>query len=99
MAYAHVTEFECGDDRSAPNFDAFVSRIFEEGKPDGVLHYSAGFDDNGVFRTYQVWQSSEHRQRFVKERLEPFLAEGPVDPTRTGPPDRQYGYELHYTTD
>jgi hypothetical protein len=35
------------------------------------------FDDNGVFRTYQVWQSGEHRQRFVKERLEPLLAEGP----------------------
>jgi hypothetical protein len=99
MAYAYVTEFECGDDRSAPNFDAFVSRIFDDGKPDGVLHYSAGFDDNGVFRTYQVWQSSEHRQRFAKERLEPFLAEGPVDPTRAGPPDRQYGYELHYTTE
>ena len=88
MAYAYVTEFECGDDRSAPNFDALVSRIFAEGKPDGALHYSAGFDDDGVFHTYQVWQSSEHRQRFVKERLEPFLAEGPVDPTRAGPPNR-----------
>jgi hypothetical protein len=43
-----------------------------------------------------VWQSSEHRQRFVKERLEPYLAEGPVDPTRAGPPNRQYGYDLHY---
>ena len=99
MAYAYVTEFDSGDDRSTVNFDAGVSRIFEKGKPDGVLHFSAGFDDDGVFLTYEVWQSSEHRQRFVKEHLEPLLAEGPVDSTRTDPPSREHGYELHYTLD
>ena len=96
MAYAYVTEFDSGDDRSTINFDAGVSRLFEEGMPDGVLHFSAGFDENGVFRTYEVWQSSEHRQRFVKEHLEPIMAEGPVDTTRTDPPNREYGYKLHY---
>ena len=99
MAYAYVTEFDSGDDRSTMNFDALVSRVFAEGKPDGVLHYSAGFDENGVFRTYEAWRSSEHRQRFVKERLEPLLVEGPVDTTRTDPPNREYGYELHYATE
>jgi hypothetical protein len=44
---------------------------------------------------YEVWESHEHRERFVKERLEPLLAQGPVDPTRTDPPSREYGYELH----
>lgn len=34
MAYAYVTEFDSGDDRSTINFDAGVSCIFEEGKPD-----------------------------------------------------------------
>jgi hypothetical protein len=48
-----------------------------------LIHHSAGFDDNGVFRIYEAWQSAEHRQRFVEERLEPILAEGPVDMTRT----------------
>jgi len=66
-------------------------------QPDGLLHQSAGFDDNGVFRSYEVWQSSDDRQRFVKDRLEPILAEGPVDTTRTDPPSRDYGYELHYS--
>ena len=98
MAYAYVTEFDSGDDRSTINFDAGVSRIFEEGNPDGALHFSAGFDDKGVFRMYEVWQSREHRERFVKEILDPILAEGPVDPTRPDPPNREYGYELHYTT-
>jgi hypothetical protein len=96
MAYAYVTEFDSGDDRSTMNFDAGVSRIFGGGKPEGVLHFSAGFDDNGVFRTYEVWQSREHRRRFETELLEPLLAEGPVDTTRTDPPNREYGYELHY---
>jgi hypothetical protein len=82
---------DSGDERSTINFDAGVRRIFEEGSRDGV--FSAGFDDNGVFRTYEVWQSNEHRQRFVKEILEPLLADGPVDTTRTDPPNREYGYE------
>jgi hypothetical protein len=99
MTYAYVTEFDSGDDRSTINFDALASRIFDAGKPEGLLQYSAGFDEKGVFRTYEVWQSSDHRQRFVKGRLEPLLAEGPVDTTRTDPPNREYGYELHYSTD
>jgi len=95
MAYAHITEFDVGDDRSTSNYDAAGQRLYEQGQPDGAIHHSAGFDDNGVFRMYEVWESREHRERFVKDRLEPLLAEGPVDPTRTNPPDREYGYDLH----
>ena len=95
MAYAHITEFDSGDDRSTVNYDALGARLFELGQPEGAIHHSAGFDDNGVFRMYEVWESREHRERFVKETLEPLLAEGPVDPTHSDPPDREFGYELH----
>ena len=95
MAYAYITEFDSGDDRSTINYDAAAGRLYELGQPDGALHHSAGFDEKGVFRMYEVSESREHRERFVKERLEPLLAEGPVDTTRTNPPDREYGYELH----
>ena len=98
MAYAHITEFESGDDRSTLNYDSFVARVNAEGQPDGLIHHSAGFDENGVFRIYEAWESGDHRQRFFKERIEPLLAEGPVDATRPDPPDREYGYELHFTT-
>ena len=98
MAYAHVVEFDSGDDRSTTNYDALLSRLDALGPPDGAIHHSAGFDDNGVFRMYEVWQSRDHRERFVEERLGPLLAEGPVDQTRTDPPSREYGYELHFTT-
>jgi hypothetical protein len=98
MAYAHITEFDSGDDRSTVNYDAFMERINAQGQPEGLIYHGAGFDDNGVFRMFEAWQSSEQRQRFVKERVEPILAEGPVDTTRTDPPSREYGYELHYTS-
>ena len=98
MAYAYVTEFDSGDDRSTINYDALAQRLWDLGQPAGAMHHSAGFDDNGVFRMYEVWQSREQRERFVKETVEPLLAEGPADPTRTDPPSREYGYELHFTT-
>jgi hypothetical protein len=98
VAHAHITEFDSGDDRSTTNYDAFMERIDAGGQPAGLIYNCAGFDDNGVFRMFETWESSEHRQRFVKERLEPLLAEGPVDPTRSDPPTREYGYDLHYTS-
>ena len=35
----------------------------------------------------------------LKQDLGKLMAEGPVDPTRPDPPNREHGYELHYTTD
>jgi len=96
LAYAYITEFESGDDRSTRNYDALNDRILTEGSPGGLIYHCAGFDDNGVFRIIEVWQSSDQRERFREERLEPLMAEGPADPSRTAPPNRDYGYELHY---
>ena len=98
MAYAYVTEFDSGDDRSTMNYDALVKRVLGDSQPDGLVHHSAGFDDNGVFRTYEVWRDKEERERFIKEKLEPAMAEGLADPTRSDPPHREYGYELHFTS-
>lgn len=99
MAYAYITEFDSGDDRSTMNYDALAQRFLGEGQPEGLIHHSAGFDDNGVFRTYEAWQSREQRERFVNEKVMPFFeAEGLADPTRSDPPHREYGYELHFTT-
>ena len=99
MAYAHITEFDSGDDRSTVNYDTLMERINADGDPDGLIHHSSGFDENGVFRIYEVWTSSDKQQQFVENRLAPILAEGPVDTTRTDPPTREYGYELHYSSE
>ena len=98
MAYAYITEFDSGDDRSTTNYDALNRRISEDGQPEGLIYHCAGFDDNGVFRSFEAWQSREHRQRFLEERLQPLMAEGPADPTRTDPPNHEYGFELHYSS-
>lgn len=98
MAYAHITEFDSGADRSTTNYDALNQRVNEQEQPEGMIYRCAGFDEKGVFRMFEAWQSSEHRQRFIRERLEPLMAEGPADPTRTDPPSREYGYELHYSS-
>jgi hypothetical protein len=97
VAYAHITEFDFGGDRNTVNYDALGARMFDLGRSGGAIHHSSGFDDNGVFRMYEVWESREHRARFVEEILEPLLAGGPADATHPYRPDHEYGYELHST--
>jgi hypothetical protein len=95
MPYAHITEFDFGEDRNTVNYDALGARLFELGRPSGAIHHSAGFDDAGVFRIYEVWESRAHRARFAADTLEALIADGPADPAHPYRPDREYGYELH----
>ena len=95
MTYAHITEFEFGDDRNTVNYDALGARLFELGRSSGAIHHSAGFDDNGVFRMYEVWESRDHRARFFEDTVQPLVAEGPADATHPYRPDREFGYQLH----
>jgi hypothetical protein len=95
MAYVHITEFDFEDDRDTVNYDALGARLFDLGQPVGAIHHSAGFDDNGVFRMYEVWESRDHRARFVEQTLQPLIVDGPADPSHPYRPDREYGYELH----
>jgi hypothetical protein len=95
MPYAHITEFDFGDDRNTVNYDALGARLFDLGQPVGALHHSAGFDDHGVFRIYEVWKSLGQRVRFVEQTLQSLISEGPADPSHPYRPDREYGYELH----
>lgn len=47
MAYAHIIDFDCGEDRSTTNDDEVGARLYALGQPEGALHHSAGFDDKG----------------------------------------------------
>ncbi|HET6848405.1 MAG TPA: hypothetical protein VFH74_06075 [Gaiellales bacterium] len=42
--------------------------------PDGLIMHSAGPTEDGWY-VYDVWESKEHLQRFVQERLMPALQE------------------------
>ena len=95
MAYAHITEFDFGDDRDTVNYDALGARLFDLGQSLGAMHHSSGFDENGLFRIYEVWESRGHRARFVEQTVKPLVAQGPADAAHPYRPDREYGYELH----
>jgi hypothetical protein len=99
MAVAFVQEFaiDPDGDRSTTNYDAIQERLdTRNNPPDGGLFHSAGFDEEaGVFRIFDVWETREHAQRFIDERVMPIVNEVTAGRPDAGPPRRAYFYELH----
>jgi hypothetical protein len=98
MAVAFIQEFEIqGDDRSTTNYDAINERLnAREDRPEGGIAHTAGFDeDAGVFRIFDVWETREDGERFIRERLMPLLEEMRAGAPDLRPPDREGWYELH----
>jgi hypothetical protein len=96
MAVAFIQEFPVQtDDRSTKNYDAVAERIGRAVPQGGVVH-TAGFDEEaGVFRIFDVWESREAAERFLKEQLQPVLEELLAGRDDAPPPAREYFYELH----
>jgi hypothetical protein len=102
VAIAYLQEFAINDgDTSTTNYDAVAAALNLQDVPDGLLIHTAGFDhDGGVFRIFDVWETREHGERFIKERLnpiiEPMAAAAMQDPNSNfDPPSRETWYELH----
>jgi len=98
MAVAFVQEFKTqGDDRSTTNYDAVNERLnVRQDPPEGGIFHTAGFDEEaGVFRIFDVWETREHCERFLRERLMPLIEELSAGGGDLAPPDRQGFYELH----
>lgn len=96
MAVALVQEFRIQNgDKSTTNYDAISERLNARGDwPEGGIIHTAGFDDDaGVFRIFEVWESREQCERFLRERVEPLVQE--LTGGQAPPPDRQEIYELH----
>jgi hypothetical protein len=99
MAIAYMQEFEIRDgDTSTTGYDAVAAALDLKDAPDGMLIHTAGFDhDAGVFRIFDVWETREHGERFIKDRLNPIL-EPMMAAAESGdmaPPSRETWYELH----
>ena len=81
--------------------DAVSAALNLQDAPDGLLIHTAGFDhDAGVFRIFDVWETREQGEKFIKERLnpiiEPMAAAAMQDPNSDfAPPSRESWYELH----
>jgi hypothetical protein len=97
MAIAFIQEFAIAD-RSTTNYD-FVKERLGDDLIDGLIIHTAGFDDdNNVFRILDVWESREQAERFLSERIQPMMDEGPQafpNPESFAPPTREGFYELH----
>jgi len=98
MAVAFIQEFKIqGDDRSTTNYDTINERLnTRNDPPEGGIVHTAGFDeDAGVFRIFDVWETREHGERFIRERLTPLVQELMASRPDATPPERQGWYELH----
>jgi hypothetical protein len=69
MAIGRLTRLPEG--LGAAQYDAVNAKLnLANNPPDGLLFHSAG-ELEGVFQIFNVWESSEHADRFTRERLQP----------------------------
>ncbi len=74
MAVTFLQEFSPTDDRSTANYDTIKEQLgVDEDPPAGLIVHSAGYGQDGTFRIVDVWESQEHLDRFLSERLMPVV--------------------------
>jgi len=75
------------------NYDAITERMgVRENPPDGCIVHTAGALPDGGFRIFDVWESREHFERFLQDRLMPAIQEvAGAD----APPPTMIMYDLH----
>jgi quinol monooxygenase YgiN len=89
MPVAVIQEWSQGGDDTT-NYDAIHAKLTAgEDPPEGFLLHTAGATGDGRFRIFEVWESRDHFDRFVQERLMPVVKEvggGGDPPTVTSYP-------------
>jgi quinol monooxygenase YgiN len=76
VAIAVIQEFPIeGDDRTTTNYDQVQEAVgTRDDPPAGGLVHTAGFDEEaGVFRIFDVWESREAWEAFLRNRLMPVV--------------------------
>ncbi|MGH3599661.1 MAG: hypothetical protein ACRDQH_05180 [Pseudonocardiaceae bacterium] len=68
--------------------------VHPSGLPDGQLYHAAGAAEGGVL-ILVVWESKEHADRFISERLMPSL---PIEGGLVGPPEERAGEVFNLET-
>jgi hypothetical protein len=69
MAVGRINRFPEGV--GAEQYDAVTAEIgIANDPPDGLIFHSAG-ELEGRFQVFNVWESTEHADRFTRDRLRP----------------------------
>jgi hypothetical protein len=69
MAIGRINRFPEGI--GAEQYDAVTAKMgLSNEPPEGMIFHSAG-ELEGRFQVFNVWETSEHADRFVRERLRP----------------------------
>jgi hypothetical protein len=97
VSVAFIQEFDIVDgDTSTTNYDAIAEKL-GDAPVDGLIAHSAGFDhDAGVFRIFDIWESSDHLERFRDEKLGPIVEDLMAANPSATPPQRETTYVLHH---
>ena len=75
------------------NYDAIDEHMgVRENPPEGLIVHTAGILDGGGFRVFDVWETREHFERFMRDRLGPAIEA--VASAAAGPPQTEM-YELY----
>jgi hypothetical protein len=92
MPVAVVQDWAAGGNDTT-NYDAIHQRVMDSGSPDGFRMHAAGATPNGGFRIFEVWESQDHFERFMQERMVHILQEiggGGEPPSVTSYPLHEY---------
>ena len=77
------------------NYDAIVEAMgVRENPPEGCIVHTAGALPDGSFRIFDVWETREHFERFMQDRLMPAIKQVAGDAAGAPPPTMTM-YELH----
>ncbi len=75
------------------HYDAITAMVGLPGSlPDGLLLHTAGPTPQGGFRTFDVWETRDHIERFLEEKLMPAVTT--IAGLRPAIPTTEV-YELH----
>jgi heme-degrading monooxygenase HmoA len=76
-------------------YDEVVSAMrFHDELPDGLIVHTAAITREGEMRVFDVWQSREAHDRFVKSRLRPAIHEVTGEDRPDAPPAPEV-HQLH----
>jgi hypothetical protein len=89
MAVVVIQDFEA----TREEYDQVNQKLGEDTPEGGILHAAVDLG-GGKMRAVDVWESPEHYQKFVQDKLIPAIAEVNPDAPQAGEPEIREIYDL-----